>query len=120
MDALRKKVEARQVKVEALRASVKPGWEGEVDKLVAGESMVVTLLTSAIEQDSRTIAGLLARRVFIRACMWHELAVVLHSRQAAQAALGWRAWVQGARDAVNAESRIWETMSEDVDRMPFD
>lgn len=38
VDSLRKKVESRQKKIESLRAAQKPGWEVEVDKLVAGES----------------------------------------------------------------------------------
>jgi hypothetical protein len=34
---LRKKVETRQKKVELLKSARKPGWEAEVEKLVAGE-----------------------------------------------------------------------------------
>jgi len=75
---------------------------------------------SAIEQDNSTIGALLARRVFIRACLWHELAVVFHSRQAAHAALGWKAWVQGNISAVSAEARVWDRMNEDVENMPLD
>ncbi|RSH95368.1 Sorting nexin mvp1 [Saitozyma podzolica] len=37
VDSLRKKVESRQKKIESLRAAQKPGWEVEVDKLVAGQ-----------------------------------------------------------------------------------
>lgn len=36
VDTLRKKVEQRQAKIETLRAAQKPGWEGEVGKLVSG------------------------------------------------------------------------------------
>jgi sorting nexin-8 len=109
VDALRRKVEALQGRIEALRAGQKPGFQTEVDKHVAG-----------IEADNSMISALLARRVFIRACMWHELAVVFHSRQAGQAALGWRAWVQGTLGALDAENRVWERMNDDVGNMPLD
>ena len=35
VDSLRKKVEGRQKKIEAAKAGQRPGWEVEVDKLVA-------------------------------------------------------------------------------------
>jgi sorting nexin-8 len=35
VDALRKKVESRKIKVESLRSAQKPGWEFEADKLAA-------------------------------------------------------------------------------------
>lgn len=78
------------------------------------------LLLTAIEQDNSTISNLLARRVFIRACMWHELAVVLHSRQAAQATLGWRAWVAGEAAAASAEATAWERLGQELESMPLE
>ncbi|KAL7421347.1 Sorting nexin mvp1 [Cryptotrichosporon argae] len=109
VDALRKKVEGRTKKVEALKTSQKPGWEVEVDKLV-----------SATDQDNSAILGLLARRVFIRACLWHELAVVLHSRAAAQATLAVRAWVAGETAATHGEAAVWGKLAERVEDMPID
>jgi hypothetical protein len=37
VDALRKKVEVRNKKIESLRSALKPNWEVEVDKLVSGQ-----------------------------------------------------------------------------------
>lgn len=109
VDALQRRVAARQAKIEALRQAAKPGWETEVGKL-----------TSGIEQDNSAITALLARRVFVRACMWHELGVVFHSRQAAQATLGWRAWVAGEHAAARAEGRVWDRLGDDVEEMPLE
>ncbi|WWD21073.1 hypothetical protein CI109_105554 [Kwoniella shandongensis] len=105
VDALRKKVETRQKKVESLKAAQKAGWEVEVDKLVAGECGISTLL---------------ARRVFIRACMWHELSVVHHSRQAAQATLGWRQFARDQNVGVKAIGGVWEGLEERLKSMPVE
>jgi sorting nexin-8 len=125
VDLLRKKVEARQSKIEGLRAAQKPGFEAEVEKLINGmfneqSSFEHHLTSTVIEQDNSTIGALLARRVFIRACMWHELAVVFHSRQAAQATLGWQAWIQGTVSSLNSAARVWDRMNEDVENMPLE
>lgn len=80
----------------------------------------VELTPPAIDQDNTTIDNLLHRRVFIRACMWHELSVVFHTRQAAAATLGWRAWANGEHEAAAAETRVWERLIEDLERMPTD
>lgn len=109
VENLQKRVGSRQSKIEGLRAAAKPGWEAAVSQLNAG-----------IEQDNSAITALLARRVFVRACMWHELGVVFHSRQAAQATLGWRAWVGGESRAVGAEGRVWERLGEDLESMPLE
>nr|XP_031862306.1 uncharacterized protein CI109_002271 [Kwoniella shandongensis]KAA5529378.1 hypothetical protein CI109_002271 [Kwoniella shandongensis] len=109
VDALRKKVETRQKKVESLKAAQKAGWEVEVDKLVA-----------ATDQDNSQISTLLARRVFIRACMWHELSVVHHSRQAAQATLGWRQFARDQNVGVKAIGGVWEGLEERLKSMPVE
>lgn len=75
---------------------------------------------AAVEQDNTTIGNLLARRVFIRACLWHELSVVLHSRQAAQATLTWRAWASGGAHAATSEARIWDRLNEELEQMPLE
>ncbi|KAL1406013.1 Sorting nexin mvp1 [Vanrija albida] len=109
VDSLRKRIEALQAKIEKTRQAQKPGYEAEVEKLVI-----------AIDQDNTAIDNLLHRRVFIRACMWHELSVVFHSRQAAAATLGWRAWAGGEHEAAAAETRVWERLIEDLEWMPTD
>ncbi|KAK4684468.1 sorting nexin-8, partial [Tremellales sp. Uapishka_1] len=109
VEALRKKVETRQKKVETLKGAQKPGWEIEVDKLIA-----------AIDQDNATIATLLSRRVFVRACMWHELTVVYHSRQAAQATLGWREFGKEELESIEAVEGVWEGLNERLKSMPVE
>lgn len=42
VDALRKKVEGRQKKIESAKNGQKPGWELEVDKQIAGKYRVCT------------------------------------------------------------------------------
>lgn len=95
--------------METMRSAAKPGWESEVDKLI-----------SANDLDSSTVNTLLSRRVFIRACMWHELAVVFHSRQAAQATLGWRSFAQDQVDGAKAIADIWAGLTERLGSMPLD
>ncbi|WVQ93322.1 hypothetical protein IAU59_000390 [Kwoniella sp. CBS 9459] len=109
VDSLRKKVETRSKKIDGLKSAAKPGWEGEVDKLVA-----------ATDQDNSTIASLLSRRVFIRACMWHELSVVHHSRQAAQVTLGWREFSRDQADAMGRLKDVWDNLGERLQTMPVE
>lgn len=66
------------------------------------------------------IVNLLARRVFIRACMWHELAVVLHTRQSALAGLCWRSWVGAEGAAAGAEARVWDRLTDELENMPLE
>lgn len=109
VDSLRKRVESKQKKLETVRINHRTGWEIEDEKLVL-----------AIEQDNSSITSLLARRVFIKHCLWHELSVVLHSRQAAQATLGWR---QYATERIvvqkNVES-LWKGLSTRLEDMPIE
>lgn len=100
VDALRKKVEGRERKIDALRLSGKQGWQQDADKLVA-----------ANEQDNAAVRSALARRVFIRSCLWHELGV-LRGRQRSQAMASWR---QFARREVEAKHDVWEDL---LDSMP--
>lgn len=143
VDSLRKKVEGRIKKIETLRSGQRPGWDFEVDKLVASEyqaafqcpfalskcrrapstavkEMRMADLALANEADNTTITNSLTRRVFIRACMWHELAVVLHSRQAAQTTLGWRAWTKDQEEAHKAVGAVWEDLGEQLKSMPIE
>ncbi|WRT68941.1 uncharacterized protein IL334_005923 [Kwoniella shivajii] len=109
VEALRKKVDSRTKKIDSLKNAAKPGWESEVDKLVA-----------ATDQDNSSISNSLSRRVFIRACMWHELSVVHHSRQAAQTTLGWREFTQDQIHGIKQLESVWEGLKERLEGMPID
>jgi sorting nexin-8 len=52
--------------------------------------------------------------------MWHELNVVLHTRQAAQATLGWRAWAKDEAEGTKALNEIWDGVAERLKRMPIE
>ncbi|WWC91329.1 uncharacterized protein L201_006272 [Kwoniella dendrophila CBS 6074] len=109
VDGLRKKVETRSKKIESLRSAAKPGWEIEVDKLVA-----------ASDQDNSTITCLLSRRVFIKACMWHELSVVFHSRQSAQITLTWKSFTNDEIESNEKIENIWKDLKSNLENMPIE
>lgn len=52
--------------------------------------------------------------------MWHELGVVFHSRQSAQATLAWQAWVAGEGAAASAEANVWQRLNDDLENMPLE
>jgi len=52
--------------------------------------------------------------------MWHELAVVFHSRQAAQTTLGWRSWVKDQEEGQKVVSVVWEELGEQLKSMPVE
>jgi sorting nexin-8 len=56
VDKLKKSVEAASVKMDGIKATQKPNWQLEADKLAGG-----------IERDQAAISAQLQRRVFIRA-----------------------------------------------------
>jgi sorting nexin-8 len=87
VDKLRKRVDSQSLKLESIKAAAKEGWEVEADKLI-----------HAIERDQAAIQQALARRVFIRWCMWHEFRVVLHNRENTLLALLVQAWTVEERD----------------------
>ena len=122
VDALRKAVEGRVQKLETVKSSQKPGWGLEAEKLISGglKSSWGSRLIAANDTDNATITNLLARRVFVKACMWHELAVVHHSRQASQATLGWRALVNHEVESVKALTGIWDDLQERLQVMPLE
>jgi len=78
------------------------------------------VLTAANEQDNSAITSFLSRRVFIRACMWHELSVVFHSRQAAQATLGWKDYAREEAESAAGMAKVWEELGERLRAMPVD
>ncbi|KAK6904423.1 hypothetical protein I203_105236 [Kwoniella mangroviensis CBS 8507] len=109
VDGLRKKVESRNKKIAQLKNAGKPGWEIEVDKLVA-----------ANDQDNSSITSLLSRRVFTKACMWHELSVVHHSRQAAQTTLGWKDFTNDQIEGIKRLEGVWEGLKDRLEGMPVE
>ena len=52
--------------------------------------------------------------------MWHELALVFHSRQAAQATLDWREFAKDEAEAGRGVSTIWEGLKEQLESMPIE
>ena len=77
-------------------------------------------LQQAIDADNASIKSLLERRVMIKACMWHELAVVLHSRQAAQVTMGWREFVRGETEGAGRVKGVWEALGGRLEDMPLE
>ncbi|KAJ9106295.1 hypothetical protein QFC21_001440 [Naganishia friedmannii] len=108
VDTLRKRVEAKQKKLSAVRQAKKSSWETEAEKLV-----------TAIEQDNNNIKVLLERRVFIRHCMYHEM-LVLHSRQTGQATLLARQYAKDRAGASEHAQRSWLDLGRRLKDMPVD
>jgi sorting nexin-8 len=52
--------------------------------------------------------------------MWHELSVVFHSRQSAQATLGWREFAGHEAEASKTVGAVWESLSERLEAMPVE
>ncbi len=52
--------------------------------------------------------------------MWHELAIVFHSRQAAQATIGWRRFAKEETEASKGVERIWAELGERLESMPVE
>lgn len=52
--------------------------------------------------------------------MWHELSLVFHSRQAAQATLGWRAFAREETEASKGLTGIWIDLGERLQSMPVE
>ncbi|KAI0644230.1 hypothetical protein C8Q79DRAFT_134931 [Trametes meyenii] len=109
VDRLRKRVETTGNKLEGVRQIKKDGWEHEADKLAG-----------AIEKDQATIAALLARRVFIRACMWHELRVVLHNRENTLLTQAVRSFAREEHDFSEAAVSNWASLVDSVEGMPLE
>jgi len=109
VDKLRKRVDASSRKLEQVKSAQKDGWETEADKILGG-----------IEHDQATISAQLARRVFIRHCMWHELRVVLHNRENALVSVAVQAFAREERDFAEQLRSNWATLSDNVENMPFE
>lgn len=109
VEKLKKRIENNQMKLEGIRAGQKEGWEGEYEKV-----------QSMIEKDQATIAAQLNRRVFIRACMWHELRVVLHNRENALVSLAVQQFARDESAFAESVSGNWQTLIDDVEGMPYE
>ncbi|KZT59030.1 hypothetical protein CALCODRAFT_481801 [Calocera cornea HHB12733] len=109
VEKLRKRVEASSKKLEQVKAVQKDGWEAEADKILGN-----------IEHDQATISAQLARRVFIRHCMWHELRVVLHNRENALVSVAVQTFAREERDFAQQLRSNWALLSDNVESMPFE
>ncbi|TRM65617.1 hypothetical protein BD626DRAFT_398892 [Schizophyllum amplum] len=109
VERLKKRVETTSLKMDGIKSTQKEGWEVEADKL-----------SSQIERDQATIAAQLSRRVFIRACMWHELKVVLHNRENTLPTLLVQAFAREETDFTESVLANWSALSEAVEGMPLE
>lgn len=106
VERLKKRVESTQTKLNSVRDAQKDGWGTEAEKLVL-----------SIETDQTTITAQLNRRVYIRACMWHELRVVLHNREHTLLALAIQAFARDERTFAQAVANNWESLEAAVEDM---
>ncbi|KAF9075303.1 hypothetical protein BDP27DRAFT_1461622 [Rhodocollybia butyracea] len=109
VERLKKRVETTSLKLDGIKVAQKDNWQDEADKLVA-----------AIEKDQVTIAAQLSRRVFIRACLWHELRVVLHNRENALLSVMTQSFIREEVEFSESVLNNWSSLSEAVEGMPFE
>ncbi|KAG8902682.1 Sorting nexin mvp1 [Tulasnella sp. 403] len=108
-DALKRRIEQNGHKLEGVRAAQKEGWAAEADKI-----------TNAIERDQVDIAACMARRVFIRHSIWHELRVVLHNRENTLLSQAVQNFALQEVDFARVVLGNWEGLAQEVDSMPFE
>ncbi|KAJ7066631.1 hypothetical protein C8F01DRAFT_1020137 [Mycena amicta] len=109
VERLKQRVETTSLKMEGVKVAQKEGWQDEVERQIA-----------SIERDKATIAAQLSRRVFIRACIWHELRVVLHNRENALVSQTIQNFAQEEQAFSENVANTWTSLSEAVDEMPFE
>jgi len=109
VDRLKKRVETNSLKLDGIKATQKEGWQEEADKIV-----------SIIEKDQAVIAIQLSRRVYIRACMWHELRVVLHNQENALLTQAVQVFAREEREYVQRTLSNWTSLGEALVDMPFE
>ncbi|KAF9223972.1 hypothetical protein BS17DRAFT_829865 [Gyrodon lividus] len=109
VDRLKKRVDLNSMKLEGIKAAQRDGWQEDADRVVV-----------LIEKDQATIASLLNRRVFIRACMWHELRVVLHNRENAMLTELVQAFARDEQAFVDSVLANWTSLGSVVEEMPFE
>ncbi|CAK5283086.1 unnamed protein product [Mycena citricolor] len=109
VERLKQRVDTASSKLEAVKAAQKDGWQEEADKYVA-----------AIEKDQATIAAQLSRRVFIRACLWHELRVILHNRENTLVSQVAQSLSREEQAYTENVLHTWTSLAEAVGDMPFE
>ncbi|KAG8848407.1 Sorting nexin mvp1 [Serendipita sp. 411] len=109
VERLKKRVETQSLKLEGIKKTQKEGWENEAEKIAA-----------SISKDQAAITACMARRVFIRHCLWHEFRVIFHNRENTLLSLALQTWTAQERDHCEATLRIWNAMVEGVQTMPYE
>ncbi|KAJ6610221.1 hypothetical protein B0H10DRAFT_437803 [Mycena sp. CBHHK59/15] len=109
VERLKQRVETTSLKLEGVKAAQKEGWQDEVERYV-----------TSIEKDQATIAAQLSRRVFIRACLWHELRVVLHNRENTLMSQMVQTFTREEQEFTENVANTWTSLGEAVSDMPFE
>ncbi|KAH7890822.1 hypothetical protein F5I97DRAFT_1975354 [Phlebopus sp. FC_14] len=109
VDRLKKRVDSNSMKMEGIKAAKKDGWQEDTDRFVV-----------LIEKDQAIIANLLNRRVFIRACMWHELRVVLHNRENVLLSKLVQTFARDEQAFADSVLANWVSLGNAVGDMPYD
>ncbi|ETW78740.1 hypothetical protein HETIRDRAFT_50485 [Heterobasidion irregulare TC 32-1] len=109
VERLKKRVEKTSLKLEGVHAVKKEGWQDEADKLAG-----------IVEKDKATIAAQLNRRMFIRACMWHELRVVLHNRENTLLTHLVQTFAGEEQEYAEGVAADWASLVEAVESMPLE
>ncbi|KAJ7091376.1 hypothetical protein B0H15DRAFT_883656 [Mycena belliarum] len=109
VERLKQRVEANSMKLEGVKVAQKDGWQDEVERYVA-----------TIEKDQATIAAQLSRRVFIRACLWHELRVVLHNRENTLVSQIVQTFAREEQSFAENVLNTWTSLSDAVSDMPYE
>ncbi|EMD38933.1 hypothetical protein CERSUDRAFT_151694 [Gelatoporia subvermispora B] len=109
VDRLKKRVDTNSQKLESVKQAKKEGWEQEADKI-----------TGLIEKDQASINAQMNRRIFIRACMWHELRVVLHNRENTLLTQTVRTFAREEHEFSEGVVTNWASLVDAVDGMPYE
>ncbi|KAK0188954.1 hypothetical protein F5146DRAFT_1057356 [Armillaria mellea] len=109
VERLKKRAEMNLLKMEGVRAAQKDSWQEDVDRI-----------SGLIEKDQATIAAQLNRRVFIRACMWHELRAVLHNRENTLVTVLVQNFAREEQEFAESVLGNWVSLGEGVEGMPFE
>ncbi|KAF7308565.1 Sorting nexin [Mycena chlorophos] len=109
VERLKQRVETTSLKMEGVKVAQKDGWQEEVEKQI-----------TSIERDKATIAAQLSRRVFIRACMWHELRVVLHNRENALVSQMIQVFAREEEAFSQNVAQTWTSLNDAVEGLPFE
>lgn len=109
VDRLKKRIDSNSMKLESIKAAQKEGWQEDADRVVV-----------LIEKDQATIASLLNRRVFIRACMWHELRVVLHNRENVLLSKLTQTFASEEQAFADRVLANWVSLGNEVEGMPLE